>query len=140
MEQSKVRVNSDKTLVQANNTIWTLPKRWVRDWKKANSKDQVSMIRDVLTILGIPSLTIIWPYLKDIDSISLILWTFFIIYALFTTMLYMSVPGIILWVIHKYVRLEPLKILLSVLIVLLALILIFPFGQYSRKIWEYLIF
>ncbi|NOJ73178.1 hypothetical protein [Paenibacillus alvei] len=141
MKQTETLANSDKTkIVQTNNTIWTLPKRWIHDWKKANSKDQVSMIRDVLTIFGIPSLTIMWPYLKKIDSINIVLWTLFIIFSLFSIMVYILLPSTALWLIHKYVRLKPVKIFLSVFIVLLALILLMPYSQFSRRVWEYLIF
>lgn len=67
------------------------------------------MIRDVITILGIPSLAIMWPYFKEIDTINAVLWTLFVTYTLFMSMLYISVPGTIVWSLNIICSIKAIK-------------------------------
>lgn len=73
------------------NTPLNFSKRWITDWKKADAKDQVSMIRDLITLLGLVGVPIWWPNLKALASIDTFFIVLGILYFLVATLVYMAI-------------------------------------------------
>lgn len=126
------------------NTIFNLPKRWIRDWKAADSKDQVSMIRDLLTIFGVPSVLIIVSGLKKFNNpdimINAFLITCYIVYTLTTLLIYAIIPLAMFWLIIRFIKCRFIKGISISLLILLSLLLLYPYTQLTKSVFTNFLF
>jgi hypothetical protein len=123
------------------NTLLNFLMRWIRDWKEANAKDQVSMIRDVVTILSFVGFPIWLTHLKAFANVDVFLGLLGIFYVLGAALVYMAILYIGNKIIFRRLNLKPGILAISVVIlkVTFAIALFIPYGMLASYFWHQVI-